>query len=590
MCRVWHPNSNIIMPNLVHLLISFFLRLIITNTFTVCVDSSDQPICPTWTYPSPSGNECICGSDLDHVVLCDPETLTVHLTVKFFCFMLFNSNGVNMTLLGTCPYGGTERLPRNFSMLHEDSMLCSFYNRKGQLCGECADNYTLPANSYYLGCVKCKDYNNGWIKFIVASFLPLTIFYIVVIIFRISVTSSTLNAFVMVNQIAASPLVIRTYYSSNLVRDPYHVSYLAQFSVQLITAVVAIWNLDFFRSFYEYICIHPDLNYQQVLLLEYAIGIYPLFLILLTFILVKLHDNFAFVVWLWKPFHRCLVVFRRQWNIRSYLVHAFATFIVLSYVKILNTSFELLIPSQLYDMHKKRILKAYWYYDGRVDMTSKGYIPTLVLALLMLLFFNVLPLALLALYPFKCFQRLLNFCLISPNCRLVLQIYMDSFHGCYEDTSHDYRHFATLYLAVRFLNLLTASVFSYTLYLQAATLVFVIALALVAKFQPYKNKRNNVVDIILLFMVINGFISSTMYNVGRFYMYPKWLATVIAGISILIIISYMVFLILACVLPKAIQCCKKCKTHLMSKIRMSGVNEGDRAPLNPGSIDYNSYH
>ena len=166
--------------------------------------------------------------------------------------------------------------------------------------------------------------------------------------------------------------------------DPYYVSYLTQFSVQLITAVVAIWNIDFFRSFYEYICIHPDLNYQQVLLLEYAIGIYPLFLILLTFILVKMHDNFAFVVWLWKPFHRCLAVFRRQWNIRNYLVHAFATFIVLSYVKILNTSFELLIPSQLYDMHSNHILKAYWYYNGRVDMTSKSFIPLLVLALFML--------------------------------------------------------------------------------------------------------------------------------------------------------------------------------------------------------------
>ena len=269
----------------------------------------------------------------------------------------------------------------------------------------------------------------------------------------------------MVNQIFASPPVIRGTYSSNLVSDPYYVSYLTQFSVQLIIVVVAIWNLEFFRSFYGYICIHPDLNYQQVLLFEYAIGIYPLFLILslLTFILVKLHDNVAFVVWLWKPFHRCLAVFRRQWNIRSYLVHAFATFIVLSYIKILNTSFELLIPSQLYDMHRNRILKAYWYYEGRVDMTSKGYMPTLVLALFMLQFFNVLPLALLTLYPFKRFQRLLNFCL-SPNYRLVLQIYMDSFHGCYKDTSHDYRYFAALYLAVRFLNLLMAtSLFTFQL-------------------------------------------------------------------------------------------------------------------------------
>ena len=252
-------------------------------------------------------------------------------------------------------------------------------------------------------CVKCKDYNNGWIKFIVASFLPLTTFYIIVIIFRISVTSSTLNAFIMVNQIVASPPLIRNIYSHNLVSDPYYVNNYSQLFVELFVAVATIWNLDFFRSFYGYICIHPDLNYQQVLLLEYAVGIYPLFLILLTFILVKLHNNFSFVVWLWKPFHRCLAVFRRQWNIHSYLVHAFATFIVLSYVKILNTSFELLIPSQLYDMHGNHIYKAYWYYDGRVDMTSKGFIPLLVLALFMLLFFNVLPLALLALYPFKDF-------------------------------------------------------------------------------------------------------------------------------------------------------------------------------------------
>ena len=167
------------------------------------------------------------------------------------------------------------------------------------------------------------------------------------------------------------------------------------FFVQFFITIFAIWNLDFFRSWYGYICLYPDLNYQQVLLLEYAIGIYPLFIILLTFFLVKLHDNFALVVCLQRPFHICLVSFRRQWNTQSYLVHALATFIVLSYVKILNTSHEYLIPSQLFDVKRNHIHKAYWYYDGRVDMTSKSYLPYLVLALFMLLFFNVLPLALL---------------------------------------------------------------------------------------------------------------------------------------------------------------------------------------------------
>ena len=194
-------------------------------------------------------------------------------------------------------------------------MLCFHLHRTGQLCGECEDNYTLSAYSYYLGCIKCEHCKNGWVKFIAAAFLPLTMFYTMIITLRISATFkytlSTLNAFVMVNQVLAIPPMIRHIYSSNLVTDSY-VSYAARFSVDFIIAVVAIWKLDFFRSFYEPICLYRNLNYQKVLLLEYAIGVYPLFLVFLTYILIKLHDNFGIVVWLWRPFHRCLAVFKRQ--------------------------------------------------------------------------------------------------------------------------------------------------------------------------------------------------------------------------------------------------------------------------------------
>jgi hypothetical protein len=167
---------------------------------------------------------------------------------------------------------------------------------------------------------------------------------------------------------------------------------------------------------------------------------------------------------------------------------------------------------------------------------------------------------------------------------------MDSFHGCYEDTTHDYRHFATLYLAVRFLNLLMSSVFNYILYLPAATLVFVFALALVAKFQPYKHKRNNTVDIILLFTIISAYTSSSMYY-AEIFMYPRLLNEIIVGIPVLIVFSYQVFLILASIFPNAIQCCKKCETLLMSRIKRNDAedNEGDRALLNHVSTDYGSY-
>lgn len=160
-------------------------------------------------------------------------------------------------------------------------------------------------------------------------------------------------------------------------------------------------------------------------------------------------------------------------------------------------------------MKGQSINKAYWYFDGRVDMTSKEYLPYLVLALFMLLIFNILPLVLLALYPFKCFQLFLNCCVPSVKCKLALQIFMDTFHGCFKDNTHDYRHFATLYLAVRFVNLLIYLIFNLNLYYSAASLLFVFALAFVAKFQPYKCKRSNTVDIVMLLTLISGYSSAS---------------------------------------------------------------------------------
>ena len=130
-----------------------------------------------------------------------------------------------------------------------------------------------------------------------------------------------------------------------------------------------------------------------------------------------------------------------------------------------------------------------------------------------------------------------------------------------------------------------SSVFHHSLYLAAAALLFVFTLALVAKFQPYKNKRNSTIDIIMLLAVISGYMSTTMYYAGGI-MYPGWLNGITCSVVTLILLSYQVFLILACVLRKTIQCFKKCKIHLMSKVK--GVTAEDRALLNHGSADYNA--
>ena len=521
--------------------------------------------CPTWTYSGPSFNNCVCGQSLGNIVICDPATLNLSVSVAIDYYCMFFSEEFNTTLIGSCPFSKRGKVSMNVSELKYRNGLCSYLHRKGELCGECEDNYTLPVYSYYLGCVKCEDYKYGWVKFIAAAFLPLTLFYFIVIVFRISATSPTLNGYILVSQIISTPPVILLMYTDYIIHLNNHQAKSECTFRRFLITIYSIWNLDFFRSFYKNLCLYPDISYQQVLILDYAVAVYPLLLILITYILVKLHDNFAIVVWLWRPFHECLVLFRKQWNIRSYLINALTTFIVLSYVKILNVSFQFLTPSSVYSMNGTRLNKAYWYYDGRVDLASKEHIPYLLLAVSMLVIFNIFPLILLTLYSLRCFQICLGR-LSCVQCILTLKVFIDTFHGHYKDNM---RLFASLYLAVRFLNLLFFTTLHYSLYFRVSILMFVLTLLLVARYRPYTCQKSNRIDSIMIF-VMTGLSLQVIYtgDITDAEFYPRWFRLIVGFTLSLIPPCYVSYLVLVRVVS-AVSWCINCHKLLAKKVRVT---------------------
>ena len=541
------------------LLLLSFLQLIVISLGESRPLDLKRKICPAWMHLD-STNLCVCGDELGGVISCDGNHLHIY---RRYCIIYVNED--NSTLIGSCPYSYNKLLQNSESELKNDYIQCGHLHRKGRLCGECEDNYSLPVYSYSLGCVRCKSFKYGWIKFITVAFLPLTIFYILVIIFRISATSSTMNGYVLVNQIIATPAVIQSLYTSNQVNPYYYVSKSVNLFVNLGIVIYTIWNLDFFRSFYSPICLHPHITYPQVLLLDYAVAVYPMLLIFITYLLVKMHDNYAFIVKLWRPFHRCLVIFRKQWNIQSSLVNALATFIVLSYVKILNVSFQLLMPSHVYNVYGETVNVAYLYYNGSITMTSKAYRPYLAIAVLMLLIFNVIPLLVLSVYPCRCFQRIFhNICGCCLKYRIALQIFMDAFQGCYEDTPHDCRYFAAFYLALRLLNLLFYALFNEGQYFLAASLPLVFTAILVTKLQPYKNKRSNTLDVVFLSANTIAYISTTMER-GVSPMIPRLVSSAVTSISALIPPSVMAFVAISTLFPKASKYLVSCKRKLLER-------------------------
>ena len=258
---------------------------------------------------------------------------------------------------------------------------------------------------------------------------------------------------------------------------------------------------------YPPFCLHPNATSLKLLSLDYIIAAYPLVLIILTYILVTLHYyNCRLVVCLWRPFLRCSIHFQRQCDIRSSLVDVFATFLLLSYVKFLSVSYNILTPSFVQNMRWTR-QPTVQYYDGSVEYFSKEHLPYVVLAIIVLLVFTLFPIFLLCLYPCRCFQRLLN---ISHLKCQALRTFMDAFQGCYKDGTNgtkDCRFFAAVYLITRVAVHLSL-VFTLVSYNTSVFItLLLIVILLLSGFQPYKKQFYNVLDTFFLVSAVS-FVSS----------------------------------------------------------------------------------
>lgn len=169
---------------------------------------SDDIACPTWHVPvNATGTpSCECGSSLGGVIHCNSTSGEVAI---LNCYCMTYNPDTRATVAGRCPYrcsfnscGDTHYytlLPENISNLN--SFTCGHLYRTDQLCGECQDGTVPPIHTYNSPCYKCHFHARNWVEYIAVFFLPLTIFLLIIICFRISANSAKLNAFVLFCQI-----------------------------------------------------------------------------------------------------------------------------------------------------------------------------------------------------------------------------------------------------------------------------------------------------------------------------------------------------------------------------------------------------
>ena len=463
--------------------------------------------CATWMHYSNETNQCVCGVNHHGLVKCNA---TLNETYILVCHQMTYDEDNQQVIAGLSFYGCLDQaetndifflVPANRSQINK--IMCSGFNRDGRLCGVCMDGHSPLVYSYQLYCKKCSDEESkyNWVKFIAMAFIPLTGFYFFIVLFKFNANSPRLHSFVLFTQIITCSFNIR------MVNSRWNFGKLVNSARNILETTYGIWNLDFFRTIYPDICLR--LTTLQALSLDYIIAFYLLLLIAMTYFVIKLHSmEYRMMLWIWKLVRWCLLKIKCTDNINRSMIDVFATFLLLSYNKILSVSFDLLIFTVPIDSSGNAVGR-FLYYDASYEYFGRDHLPYGVMAILSIFIFILLPFLLLLFYPMKWFQKCLNHFRLSY---LALHTFVDSFAGCYKDGTEpgtrDCRYFAALFLLVRIL--------VYSIYQLTPTeycygwcgLLFSLFVILCIAAQPYKplHKKYNIITastfVIMIMLII----------------------------------------------------------------------------------------
>ena len=513
------------------------------------MNCSNDSTCPTW-FMCNSDKKCTCDKGKTDAVICDNEKM---VSAMLDCHCVTYDAQSRSTFAGSCFYNCEDsnpaaqhdifqKLPRKREKLINKSA-CTKFHRTGLLCGDCEEGYSPFVLSYNLSCVECPDGHKNWWKFILAGFVPLTFFYIFIVIFKINVTSSHLHGAVLYSQITSMSAFVRV--SLVVLSVDYPISLQAAKAVMVF---YSFWNLNLFRSVIPDICL--NVSTLQALTLDYLTALYPFALIITTYFIINLYDKkHNFIATVWKPFHKILTIFDKSLNIRTSVFDAFTTLFLLSYVKIVSVSADLLIPTQIYKLGSNSSTLGL-YYSPSISYFGPVHLPYAILAIIILTLFICVPTVIFILYPFQFFQKFLS--LIRLNWHF-LHAFVDSFQGCYKDGTEpgtlDCRWFsAIMLLFYLFLFVLYGLTLSIMFFVYAAILVAILLIAII-NVQPYKMIASFFTSTDLMFLFLLTFLYVSINGRGLAYSenYSIVYHTIFTGFSLLsalVPLFYIIFLIL----------------------------------------------
>ena len=402
------------------------------------------------------------------------ELVTSYCTFKFCDY-----NGTNLST------GSKIRLPQTSEKLNE--AICGT-SRMGISCGSCAPNYTTHFHSPMFTCmlVNLDLCNVGWLFYILSELVPVTLMFIIVIVFNISFTTGAVNGFILFSQLISS---LNTD-ANGFINFPRAVDALTR----VYQIIYGVFNFDMFHIEELSFCLWPNASALDMLAIKYVTILYALFLIVLVIVAMNRCHRMA------RCFGKCC----RYTTVKASVVHGLSTFLILCYSQCLRVSLNLLTGYNLLVRKNSdlNVLKRVWL-NGNIIYFSRQHLLYALPALFCLLTIGLFPLLVLLVLPLM--NKMIAFVGLdgSKFVRYVtqkvsissLKPLIDSFQGCFKD---DLRYFAGLYFLYRGIPLvLSISSSNFSILYAFLEAFFIVLLLLHTLFQPYAQNKHNIIDALL---------------------------------------------------------------------------------------------
>ena len=425
--------------------------------------------------------------------------------------------------------------------LNYDETICSPANRKGILCGECIENFSVSLNTISLNCVNCSNtslFGLNLTLYLLGNYVPVVVLFLAIIVLNIRLTAGPAVSFLFFCQVVAfgegiaeerSDLTAQKIVPSVLdlmYKIPFSVLNLRFLFLQLVSRQVCFKNL----------------HGLDVVQLDSLVAVSPLLMIFIVVLLVKLKDRFCSCSHLSVKF-RCFLRIRKQRNLKMSLLHAFSAFILLSYNTFWLKSAFIFSREGLFNASGEHYHRYVSYHAGFIFTDTRYYQLRYALpAYIMIVVFVIPPPLVLLVFPVRLFER----CIVHRSSRIrkcypadKVAILLDTFQGCYRDNM---RFFAGLYLICR-LAIISAGTLTDTTKgeFSIQAIISLVMMVLVAVCQPYRKKYLNIVDTLILadlvtIKVIRIYLSNNRY--GEPWVY--WLCYILILLPVLYILGYLV--------------------------------------------------